>query len=87
MLVVETIAKITQLTNGAADSINELAELHKEDRNEISRFLPLAHLAPDIVEKILEGKQPVDLTLERLRGLLPLPFSWKDQRELLGFAG
>ncbi|MCK5713320.1 MAG: hypothetical protein KAI25_11425 [Hyphomicrobiaceae bacterium] len=48
--------------------------------------MSLAHLAPDIVEQILEGKQPVDLTVERLRSLVPLPPSWNDQRERLGFA-
>ena len=56
-----------------------------EDRNEISRYLPLAFLAPDIVEKILKGLQPVDLTAEKLRRLGSLPYQWDEQRAVLGF--
>lgn len=74
------------LTSGRAGSINELARQQNEDRNEISRFLSLAWLAPDIIETILLGKQPVDLTVERLRRRLPLPQLWHDQRQMLGFA-
>jgi len=45
----------------------------------------LAFLAPDIVEAILDGTQPVDLTAETLSRLPDLPVSWADQRALLGF--
>lgn len=45
----------------------------------------LAFLAPDIQEGILEGRQPPGLTLKDLR-LQKIPFSWSDQRSLLGFA-
>ncbi len=62
-----------QMTDGSTSSITELAVREDEDRNEISRYLPLAFLAPDIVERILKGLQPVDLTVEKLRRLGPLP--------------
>ncbi|MBZ0216631.1 MAG: recombinase family protein [Fimbriimonadaceae bacterium] len=75
-----------ELTCGKATSIDELAQLHREDRNEISRFLPLSYLAPDIIEKILDGEQPVDLTLRHLRDTITLPNSWDEQRNLLGFS-
>jgi hypothetical protein len=74
-----------QVTDGSASSITELAARENEDRNEISRHLPLAFLAPDIVEKILEGTQPVDLTAEKLRRLGSLPYRWDEQRAVLGF--
>jgi len=45
---------------------------------------PLAFLSPKIQRAILEGTQPVDLTLERLvRQSLPL--DWQDQERLCGF--
>lgn len=45
---------------------------------------PLAFLSPKIQRAILEGTQPVDLTLERLvRQTLPL--DWADQERLCGF--
>ena len=74
-----------QITDGSAPSITDLAVRENEDRNEISRHLPLAFLAPDIVEKILKGMQPVDLTAEKLRRLGSLPYRWDEQRAVLGF--
>jgi DNA invertase Pin-like site-specific DNA recombinase len=74
-----------RMTDGSAASITELAVRENEDRNEISRHLPLAFLAPDIVDKILKGLQPVELTAEKLRRLGPLPYRWDEQRALLGF--
>jgi site-specific DNA recombinase len=72
------------LLDRTAHSITELAAQENGDRNEISRYLPLAFLAPDIVEKILEGTQPADLTVEKLRRLGALPYQWDEQRALLG---
>ena len=42
-----------------------------------------AFLAPDIVEPILEGCQPRDLTFRKLCGSIPL--SWAEQRRQFGF--
>jgi len=47
----------------------------------VSRIIRLALLAPDIVDVILEGKQPAHLTLRDLMG--PFPVEWDRQRELL----
>ena len=78
---------LEELGTGNVASITDLAADENMDRNEISRFLPLAFLAPDLVEAILAGKQPVDLTIKKLRRMLVLPYGWEDQRSLLGFAG
>jgi site-specific DNA recombinase len=49
----------------------------------VGRILECAFLAPDIVEAILGGHQPSDLSFEKLtRGL---PLSWVEQRQQLGF--
>jgi hypothetical protein len=42
-------------------------------------------LAPDIVEAIVAGHQPAELTVTRLIRLEDLPLSWAEQRRLLGF--
>jgi hypothetical protein len=46
-------------------------------------FLPLACLSPDIVEAILAGRQPANLTVERLKRLSDLPLEWSKQHQLL----
>ena len=51
------------------------------------RDLQLAFLAPDIIDEIVAGNQPVELTANRLRLIGTLPLDWNRQRELLGFAG
>jgi len=43
----------------------------------------VAWLAPDIVEAILDGHQPKQLTVKRL--LAKLPMDWAEQRKALGF--
>ncbi len=45
----------------------------------------LAFLAPRIVETIVEGRQPVELTADRLTVREDLPYDWKKQGKVLGF--
>ena len=74
-----------QLTSGGQPSVNDIAIDQGVAPNEISRLLPLAFLAPDIVEAILFGQQPADLTAKRLTRLQSLPPDWGQQRQMLGF--
>jgi hypothetical protein len=57
-------------------SISEMAA-EKIDRGYLGRVLQLTLLAPDIVEAILDGRQPEGLGLPRL--LQPFPTAWDDQ--------
>ena len=86
MLIAKAHLWLSKLTDGTATSIGELAAQQDENQSEISRFLPLAFLAPNIIEHILAGTHPVDLTIQKLRETSALPYNWKEQRELLGFA-
>jgi hypothetical protein len=74
------------LKDQAVDSITELAKREDVQRSYASRILPLAFLAPDIAEAILDGCQPIDLSLDRLITSMPLPLAWDAQRKALGFA-
>ena len=67
------------------DPLRELASRYRQDVGEVSRTLPLAFLAPDIVEAVLGGGQPVDLTPRRLLRIGILPLRWEDQRRRLSF--
>ena len=71
------------LQSGEAASVLDLADRHDVDRSQISRTLPLAFLAPDIVTKIIDGRTEPSLTLSRIKRM-KLPASWQDQRQLLG---
>ena len=44
----------------------------------VCRLLPLTCLAPDIVEVILDGRQPKGLRLAAILGTVP--FVWAEQR-------
>ncbi|WP_439533447.1 recombinase family protein [Polymorphobacter sp.] len=50
-----------------------------------TRLLRLSTLAPCIVTAIVEGRQPITLTRQRLAKLTNLPTDWAEQRALLGF--
>jgi DNA invertase Pin-like site-specific DNA recombinase len=71
------------LTSREATSVDAIAELDGIPASEISRILPLAFLAPDITKSILTGKQPIDLTTERLKRVGKLPACWNEQRRTL----
>jgi site-specific DNA recombinase len=49
----------------------------------VGRLIRLAFLAPDIVESIVEGRQPTTLTSEALTRRIELPLSWRSQRTAL----
>jgi site-specific DNA recombinase len=50
-----------------------------------TRVLRLAYLAPDIIEAIVEGRQPPELTANKLVRFKNFPLDWPGQREALGF--
>jgi DNA invertase Pin-like site-specific DNA recombinase len=72
------------LLSGQAKSREEIAKANGISGQHVARLLPLAWLAPDIVEAILEGRQPKGLTVKRLR--MKFPMDWAEQRQVLGFA-
>ncbi|MBR0652116.1 hypothetical protein GXW78_20845 [Roseomonas terrae] len=66
------------LESGRFATINELAAAEKINSSYVSRVLRLTLLAPDIVEAILDGRQPEGMTLPGL--LEPSPPEWEQQR-------
>ncbi|HSD34359.1 MAG TPA: recombinase family protein, partial [Alphaproteobacteria bacterium] len=69
-----------------APSVQGIAKTEGVDRSHVSRVLRLAFLAPDIVEAIVDGRHPVELTAKRLLLRENLPLDWREQRRRLGFS-
>ena len=88
--LIKTVAKgrrwFTEIRDGMARSVTELAASYDVDRTDVGRGISLAFLAPDIVEAIVVGRQPVELTAARLKRVRDMPVSWAEQRKLLDFA-
>jgi site-specific DNA recombinase len=68
---------------GEVSGRRSIAQKLRLDERYVGRVLECAFLAPDIVEAILDGRQPPDLTFKKLTHRLPL--SWTEQRRQLGF--
>jgi len=75
----------TLLLEGNGHSVQSIATANNCDQRYVRKLLQLAYLAPDIVEAIMDGRQPETLQLNQLTdGQLPL--DWVSQRAILGFS-
>jgi hypothetical protein len=66
------------LDDGTYSTIKEIAAEEKIDPSYVGDVLRLTLFAPDIVEMILDGRQPPTLQFEALRKFLPV--LWEEQR-------
>jgi hypothetical protein len=73
-----------KIESGRARSVTDLAEQEGMTDAYVCRLLPLTCLAPDILEAILDGRQPKGLRLAEMLG--NGPFAWNAQRERFGFS-
>lgn len=72
-----------KIIRGELTGLRSIARLTSIDEHYAGRILNCSFLAPDIVEAILDGHQPADLTVQKL--LRSLPLAWAEQRQRLGF--
>jgi hypothetical protein len=71
------------LRGGKYADTEEIAQRFKLNDAHVRRLLRFGYLAPDVVEAIVEGRQPRSLTVKRL--LRGIPCAWPDQRAAFGF--
>ena len=65
----------------------EIARRDGVGKQYVSRLIRLAFLAPEIVERIVAGRQPPELTAQALRtGRFDIPAGWAAQKRVLGFS-
>jgi len=70
------------LDTGKYATIEEIAEAEKINTSYVSRILRLTLLSPEIVERILDGRQPTSMALKSLQKGLPV--SWGEQSKIWG---
>jgi hypothetical protein len=69
-----------RIESGKAKSITDLAEQEGVTDAYVCRLLPLTSLAPEIVEAVLDGRQPKALRLAEI--LACKAITWHEQRNL-----
>ena len=80
--IVRAHAWVDCLRDGTYKSIEQLAEENRLHPKVVRQGLRLAFLSPEVTWAILEGRQPLGLSLAQIPKLLPL--SWVEHRRLLG---
>ncbi len=73
-----------RLATGQGRDLATIARKEGLTRSYVCRILRLAFLAPDITQAVLDGRQPAELTAERLVRCSDLPLCWREQRTVLG---
>lgn len=74
------------LDSGEVANATELARQLKLEPGWVAEVLRLTRLAPDIVQAILNGRQPRHLNLHAVRGRqAEVPVDWQEQRRIFGF--
>ena len=82
-LVARAHRYLADLTDRPGATIASVAASRGVPISEVSRILPLAFLAPSITLSILDGKQPVDMTVDRMVRIPDLPLDWQEQANIL----
>jgi hypothetical protein len=57
---------------------------HHAPLRRVRRLIPLGFLSPKVVQAIVEGRQPPDLTVIALTRRIDLPLLWSAQEQALG---
>jgi len=80
--LVHTLAQahqwLGQLLSGEVSSLHRIAAAVGRSERYVSKVIRTAFLAPDLVEAVLEGRAPSQLTLAELTK--ELPWDWNEQR-------
>jgi site-specific DNA recombinase len=77
-LVAKAHVYLEQLTSAPGISITDVANTHRVHRADVGRLLPLAFLAPKLVEQILSGSQPSEM-FARFLARADLQHLWTEQ--------
>jgi site-specific DNA recombinase len=85
-LIVRAHRLARRLAENPGRTLEDVASQQNMGGPYAARLIRLNYLGPDIVAAILDGKQPVDLTANKLMADTRLPLDWRAQRAALRFA-
>ena len=71
------------LETGVFATVEEIAEAEEINASYVGRILRLTLLAPELVEVILDGRQPAEVMLAVL--MRPFAVEWREQQMAFGF--
>ena len=71
--------------SGKVKTVQEIAQAEEVTASYVTRLIQIGFLAPELIQSICEGRQPITLTANKLLTTGALPLSWEDQRRELGF--
>ena len=74
-----------QLTSGQMPSLRAIAAAEGITERFVSRVISGSLLAPDIVEKVVSGRQPIRFTIKALKNRPPV--DWEQQRQMFAMPG
>jgi DNA invertase Pin-like site-specific DNA recombinase len=75
-----------KMLSDTAETLNEITSRITKSKGRLTALMRLTYLAPSIIEDILAGRQPPELSTKRLlRTSLDLPLDWSKQRKFLRF--
>jgi len=83
MLLAEALAAREMVIAAPEQSIEQIAVRTGTCRKRLTKLVKLSWLTPDLVRRMLDGREPDGLTPQRLLDA-DLPTRWADQRILLG---
>jgi site-specific DNA recombinase len=83
----EAFAVRQKMLADTTESLNDITAGITKSKGRLTALMRLTYLAPSIIEDILRGRQPPELSPKRLlRTSRDLPVDWTEQRKVLGFA-
>ncbi len=80
-------AWLNDLISGRSESFADIALRENTDKRHVARTVRLAFLAPDIVEAMLAGREPIEHSAHRLLKQKAFPLNWNEQLKTFGFSG
>lgn len=75
---------VDDLIAGKEKSIPTIAKSNNVSEVYVANLLPIAFLAPEVVQAIIEGEQSADLTSDMITKKIKLPLVWEEQERIIG---